>query len=117
MNEDSMPILKKAYELYKTFHSYRKLIPKHDRYSVYERSENIILDLMECIFEAGYNKTTERLRCLEKASIKLNMLRLFIRLLKDTKSFDTKKYVILEEAIDEIGRMLGGWIRSIANGK
>jgi hypothetical protein len=42
MNEDSIPILKKAYELYKIFHSYRKLIPKHDRYSVYERSENIM---------------------------------------------------------------------------
>ena len=28
---------------------------------------------------------------------------------------DTKKYSLLEEAIDEIGRMLGGWLRSTVN--
>jgi len=49
---------------------------------------------------------------LEKASIKLNFLRVFLRLCRDVKAIDTKKYIEWEEAIDEIGRMLGGWIKS-----
>jgi len=40
------------------------------------------------------------------------MLRVFIRLLKDVKTIDNKKYVTLENIVDEIGRMLGGWIKS-----
>ncbi|HAH04235.1 TPA: diversity-generating retroelement protein bAvd family protein, partial [Candidatus Komeilibacteria bacterium] len=29
-----------------------------------------------------------------------------------TQAIDSKKYVALESIVDEIGRMLGGWIRS-----
>ncbi len=27
------------------------------------------------------------------------------------KAIDNKKYVVLENTVDEIGRMLGGWIK------
>ena len=113
MNDNDIPILKKTYELYKTFHEYRKLIPKQDRFTIYERSEGIILDVTEHIYHAGYSKTTQKVLILEKASAKLNLLRLLIRLMKETKTLDTKKYVVLQGMIDEIGRMLGGWIRSM----
>ena len=112
MNEIDIPILKKSYELYKAFHEFRKLIPKSDRFTIYERSENIIIDIVELILEAGYSKSGNKSTVLEAASVKLNTLRFFIRLMKDTRTLDTKKYVFLQAIIDEIGRMLGGWIRS-----
>ena len=46
MNETDIPILKRTYDLYKLFHEYRKIIPKQDRFTVYERSENVILDVL-----------------------------------------------------------------------
>ncbi len=112
MNENDIPILKKSYELYKTFHDYRKIVPKAERFTVYERSETTILDILECFFEAGYTKGVGKTVLLEKASVKLNLLRFLFRLMKETKTFDNKKYVALQAIIDEIGRMLGGWIRS-----
>lgn len=112
MDEIDIPILKKAYELYKIFHEYRKVIPKNERFTVYERSENAILEIIECFFEAGYTRGTNKTTLLEKASVKLNLLRFLFRLMKETKTFDNKKYVTLQAIIDEIGRMLGGWIRS-----
>ena len=54
----------------------------------------------------------EKLPILEKASVKLNFLRVFFRLMKEIKTIDNKKYAILQELADEIGRMLGGWIKS-----
>ena len=54
----------------------------------------------------------EKVPTLEKASVKLNFLRIFVRLMKDTKAIDNNKYVALEVEVDEIGRMLGGWIKS-----
>ena len=90
----------------------RKVVSKSERFTVYERSENAILDILECFFEAGYSRGPSKVVLLEKASVKLNLLRFLFRLMKETKTFDNKKYVALQEMIDEIGRMLGGWIRS-----
>ncbi len=104
--------MKKTYDLYKLLNDYRNVIPKQHRFTLYSRSEEAILDIMEKFYEAGYTKL-DRQNILDKASARLNMLRLFVRLMKDTKSLDGKKYILLETHIDEIGRMLGGWIRSI----
>lgn len=112
MNENDIPLLKKSYDLYRTFHEYRKVVPKQDRHTIYERSEQLMLDMIEVFFQAGYTRSDNKTVMLEQASVKLNMLRLLIRLMKDTRTLDTKKYVVLQEMIDEIGRMLGGWIRS-----
>ncbi len=87
-------------------------MPKNDRFTIYERSENLILDVVELLIEAGYVARNNKVTILEHASVKLNTLRLLIRLMKESSTFDTKKYVTLQTIIDEIGRQLGGWIRS-----
>lgn len=114
MNEIDIPILKKIYELYSAFHQYRRVVAKADRFTIYERSENLIVDIIELFLEAGYTKSNTKSLSLEKASVKLNTLRFFIRLMKETRVLDLKKYTDLQVKIDEIGRMLGGWIRSIS---
>lgn len=113
MNEIDIPILKKAYDLYRTLDEYRKVIPKQHRFTIYTRSEEITLDVIEKFYEAGYLKGDNKENLLNEASTKLNILRLFVRLMKDTRAIDGKKYIILQTSIDEIGRMLGGWLRSI----
>lgn len=113
MNNDlDIPIFKKSYDLYKTFYGYRTDVSKQDRYTIWQRSENTILDVLESILLASQSSKAEKLPFLESASVKLNLLRVLIRLTKDVKAIDNKRYVALETNIDEIGRMLGGWIRS-----
>lgn len=79
----------------------------------YERSEHVILGTIELLLEASYGNKERKIVILERASVKLNVLRFLIRLMKETRTFDLKKYTILESTIDEIGRMTGGWMRSI----
>lgn len=113
MNDFDIPIFKKTYDLYKTFYSYRDSVTKQDRYTIWQRSENSILDVLEGILLASqtYDKAA-KLPILEGASVKLNFLRVFFRLMKEVKTIDNKKYAAFEESVDEIGRMLGGWIKS-----
>lgn len=117
MNDSDIPILKKAYDLYRTFHEYRRAVPKAERFTLYERCENAILDVIEAVLEAGYSRSAEKSAVLERASVKLNIIRFFVRLLKETRAIDTKKYTVLQEMVDEIGRMLGGWIRSTSSAR
>ena len=112
MDEFDIPIFKKTYELYKTFYGFRNVIPKQDRYILWQRCENLILDILENILWASQLPKGEKTPILEKTSLRLNFLRVFIRLSKETKMLDNKKYVLLQESVDEIGRMLGGWLRS-----
>ncbi len=112
MNEIEIPILKKTCDLYKCFNECRTLVPKQSRYGLYEKCDVYILEMLEKLLSAGYGKSLNKQDILELASSKLNLIRFLIRLLKDTKSIDSKKYIILQVHVDEIGRMLGGWIRS-----
>ena len=112
MNEFDIPIFKKTYDLYKTFYSYRGTIPKQDRYTIWAKCENTILEIIEEILRASQSYKIEKLPALNHASLKLNLLRVSFRLMKEVRAIDNKRYVILEGQIDEIGRMLGGWIKS-----
>ena len=113
MNEIDIPIIQKSNDLYKIFHEYRRLVPKNDRHTIFARTDNLLIDTIQCFLEAGYAGSANKLSVLERASVNLNMIRFFIRLMKEMKTIDNKKYVDLQLLIDEIGRMLGGWIRSI----
>ncbi|MGD0328673.1 MAG: four helix bundle protein [Minisyncoccia bacterium] len=111
-NNLDIPIFKKSYDLYKTFYGYRADVSKQDRYTIWQRCENTIFDVLETILLASQSSKAEKLPILETASVKLNLLRVLIRLTKDVKAIDNRKYLTLETNVDEIGRMLGGWIRS-----
>lgn len=112
MDDFDIPIFKKSYELYKTFYSYRTIIAKQDRYAIWQKSEDATLEILEGILAASQAYKTDKLPALEKVSLKLNILRVFLRLMKEVKTLDNKKYVALQSFVDEIGRMLGGWIKS-----
>jgi hypothetical protein len=112
MEDLDIPIFKKAYDLYKTFYSYRADVPRQDKYAIWQRSEDAVIDLIADILTASQMRQAEKIPVLERTSVKLNLLRVFIRLMKETKTIDAKKYITLQTIIDEIGRMLGGWIKS-----
>ena len=112
MNDLDIPIFKKTYELYKEFYSFRLSVPKQDRYTLWQKCESLLIEVLEGILFASQQAKPEKLPTLEKTSIKLNFLRVCIRLMKDVKAIDDKKYILTEAHLDEIGRMLGGWIKS-----
>ena len=112
MDNFDIPIFKKAYDLYKTLHEYRSSIPKKDRFTIFERCEATLLDIIENILLASSQNPKDKLPTLNHINLKLNLLRVFIRLIKEVKAIDNKKNVNLQSMIDEIGKMLGGWLRS-----
>lgn len=69
--------------------------------------------MIESLFLAGQRSKEVKCIPLEQASVQLNLLRILVRLAKDTKAIDLKKYTQIQAIIDEIERMLGGWIKSV----
>lgn len=86
-----------------------------EKYSLGIRIENLILDITELLLTASYSPRGEKINFLIKADAKISFLKLLIRLANETKIIDNKKYLILQEKLQEIGKMLGGWMHSIRN--
>jgi hypothetical protein len=106
-----IPIFKKMIELYKTLHLFRVKIPKQDRFTIWQKCENIVLELCESLLAANQLHKSGKLPELEKMSNRLNLLRILLRIAKEVKTIDNQRYARLEKIVDKIGRMLGGWIK------
>ncbi len=115
MEKDNLLIFKRLYDFYRVFYELRKLVNKQDRYNLWQKCDTSLLNLLEDMFIAGSLAKIEKLRLLQDMSSRLNFFKIMIRLLKDVKSIDDKKYIFLEEKLDEVGRMLGGWIKFLKN--
>ena len=109
--QNDAPIIKKIFDFYLIFHVESQKFPKSEKYTIAEKIKNIVLTVLELIIQAVSEK--EKIFLLKKAQTKLDLLKLLIRLCCDLKIINSKKYLELEEKLQEIGRMLGGWIRSL----
>jgi hypothetical protein len=94
-------------------HGYQRSIPKLERFTLWQKCENSALTVLEGLLQVGYVPPERRADLLTKISAHVDMLRVFLRLAHDTKTIDQKKYIALQATTDEIGRMLGGWLKSL----
>lgn len=105
-----IPLFTKLYELYSTVSFSLPSFPKTQRYTLGQRIEHTILDLLELLFSIPL--ADNRLAILKQMSVKTDLLKTLLRLSKDTHSLPTGRYLELQAILQEIGKMLGGWIRA-----
>ena len=94
-------------------YSYTQIFPKKDRFALGQKCENLTLDLLESLFVANSKKDDEKLPYLYDIDIRLKILQTFIRIINDARAVEAKDYLIMSSALEELGRMLGGWIKSL----
>jgi hypothetical protein len=104
-------VVEKAYELTLWLLPKVEKFPRSFRFSVGERAANVGLDLLLALVEAAY--AAERSELLETASRKANGVRFLLRLAKDLRLLTLDSYGFAAGRIEEIGRMIGGWRKSV----
>lgn len=108
-----LSLIQKLVQVYKLWHSFLSNFPKGSRYTLGTKIDSLFLDMIELIIKAIYSDKVEKLISLKGTSLKLDLLKFFLQVAWEIKSLDNKKYILLSEKLDEIGKMLGGWIRAI----
>ena len=109
-----MPVIRKFSQAYALWRELVPHIPKSSRYTLGEKVDVLFVESIEYLYSAVYAKPDERIRSVVKSATKLDTLKFFLKLAWETKQIDTKKYIALSETLDEIGRMIGGWIRQLS---
>jgi len=105
-----IPIFTKTYEFYKKLSFIIPSFPKTKRYTLGQKLDNTTLDIMELLFAIPV--CTNKTIVLQKISVKVDLLKILLRLAKDSQSMNEKNYLDLQTILREIGKMLGGWIKS-----
>lgn len=85
-------------------------LPKNHRLILGRRLEELALSLLMFLMKANKARGIERKSLQTEASDTLDYLRIMVRLTKDTRLMSVKQYLMTVEKLNEIGRMLSGWM-------
>lgn len=86
--------------------------PRSVRFTLANRIDDLALDVAEDLVEARYEPRA-RAASLKRANLRLDKLRVLLRLAHDLQHLPHGAYEYASRRLDEAGRMLGGWARSL----
>ena len=110
---NQLPIIQKLVETYKLWQEFLPHFPKTSRYTLGTKIDSLFLESIVEILSAGILDSTERLVKIKKSIESFNSAKFLLQIAWEIKSLDNKKYIRLSEKLDEIGKMLGGWLKQI----
>lgn len=106
-------MLQKTAEAYKIWHNALPHIPRLTRYSLGEKINLLFIELSELIFTAGFAAREQKLIVVQRAALKLDLLKYFMQIAWELKAIDNKKFAELSVPLVEAGKMLGGWQKQL----
>jgi len=108
-----LPVLQKFKDIYLIWFSYYKDLPKLHRHTLGQKIDRYFVDSIEIVSFASFLKKDEKASYIRLAIRKLDTLKILLMILWETKTLDHKKYILLSQRLDEIGKMLGGWYGNV----
>ena len=108
-----LSIIQKLVGIYKLWHEIVHNFSKDSRYTLGAKIDSLFLEVIENIIKAGYSDKAEKQIFLKRASAKLDLVKFFLQIAWEIKSLDNKKYINISEKLNEVGKMLGGWLKSV----
>jgi hypothetical protein len=84
--------------------------PRSQKFLLGDRIQSTATDLLERLIEATY--TRQRRGPLTQANLCIEKLRFLFRLSMDLEYLDKRRYEHAARNLDEIGRLIGGWLRA-----
>jgi len=112
---ESLPIINKSYQLYKAIVEINSHIDKRWRYSLGQNTEESVLSLIQELIMAKNAPKPLKATYLIKASSHLEIVILKLRLYLELKIANETKIFQSQAQLADIGRMLGGWLKSLNN--
>lgn len=106
-----MPLIHKLDTFYHDLYLLGRQLSKRDRFGIYAKIENTFLNLLEFIITAALEIKFNKLNLLNSARIKTEVLKRLFRTAYQLNIITDKKYLKFELDLQEISKMINGWIR------
>ena len=105
------PIFIKSFETLEWILDHTRKFPKHQRFVMAKRIEEAALEFHDNLIWA--TKTQDKAAPLTQADFHLERLKTYNRLSVRLKLSSFAQYEYLANALNELGKLLGGWQRSL----
>jgi hypothetical protein len=86
--------------------------PRNRRFTLGDRIETTLLKVLETLVEAAYLRDKRRL--LRRANVHIAVVRHLWRAAYDLKVIPVKRFEHGARLTDELGKQIGGWLRSLS---
>lgn len=113
-NNFNFTILQKIKEVYFLWIKLSDNIPKKRQYTLGNKIENKILELLEKSYLAYFSQNN-KIEKISECIIILDLLKFNISLSWEAKLISNKQYEEISMLLNETGKMIGGWKNSLNN--
>lgn len=90
-------------------------IPKSARYTIGARIENKFLHLLELLYLAYFTEKDKKPQKIVECIFNLDTLKFLIQVAWEAKLVSTKQHEEVAIKLGEVGKILGGWKKSLDN--
>jgi four helix bundle protein len=108
-SKEDLPIFIKWMDFLKWLMVVTDKFPKKSRFTFTDRMVNLALAVVEDFVDARYSRNKSQ--SLRAANMKLEKLRMLVRISYEQRLFSRENYEKAALQINEVGKMIGGWIK------
>lgn len=88
-------------------------IQKGSRFTIGSRIENRFLDLLEISYTAYFSEKEKKLKKISESILTLDIIKYLITVAWEGKLISNKHFELISLKLEEVGKMLGGWKKSL----
>jgi len=111
MGAEELAVISKAFDLAREMTQRTRKLPRDLKFVLGDRMLATAYDMLDTLVEAKYARAKRQL--LGRANLLLERLRFQVRLCMEEKLMTLRQYEYLSALVDETGRMVGGWLKSV----
>lgn len=105
-----LPVYKTSYDLLLDLFRFVKNFQRDYKYTIGESLKNEAIQMIANIYRANSSRT--KAIFIQKARENAEIIRLYLRLVKDLKQINLEKFVQLNENIESVSKQLFAWQKS-----
>lgn len=110
MDKTGGPAVEKAYQYLIWLVPTLEKLPRSQKFLIGDRIQTAATEVVELLTDAIY--TRDRKSLLRTAQLRIERQRILMRALTDLKLIDLRRYEHSAKELNEIGKMIGGWIKA-----
>jgi four helix bundle protein len=104
---DTLPVYKVSYDFLLDLFKFTKSFDREYKYTIGEDLKRETTQMIANIYRA--NSSQSKWAPLQSARENLEVIRLYLRLVKDLKQIGLERFIVLNEKIESISKQLSAW--------
>lgn len=108
---NQLPVYQTSYQLLISIFQYATNFRKDYKYTLGEALKKETVFLITNIYRA--NSRIDKKALLQSARENIEVIRLYIRLLKDLKQINIQHFIAINQQIESVSKQLAGWHKSV----